>query len=360
MRMRPDAGRTTPAYEVCREIEALADEWDGLADRTGAVPYLRPGWIGAWWRAFGSGALEVVLIRRDDRLAGLVPLARARGTLRSPTNWHTVAFGLLAEDPAAARDVARAVFARRARSAQLAFIDPEGQDLPALRWAAQEAGYTVFERAYVRSPYLRIDGDWASYEHTLSKNVRNDVARRRRRLGDAGSVTIEVMDGRDDLDRLLEDGFKVEASGWKAARGTAIGSREHTRTFYAEVARWAATRGCLRLAFLRLDGRAIAFVYDFEDAGVHYYMKGGYDPAFGRFSPAKVLLHAMVERAFAIGLERFEFLGGEDPYKLHWANATRELSLFQAFAPTPLGFLERLAYTRARPLAKRALAALRR
>ena len=38
----------------------LAEEWDGLADRVGAAPWTRPGWVAAWWRAFGSGRLQIV------------------------------------------------------------------------------------------------------------------------------------------------------------------------------------------------------------------------------------------------------------------------------------------------------------
>src|SRR5207247_10269646 len=69
--------------------------------------------------------------------------------------------------------------------------------------------------------------------------------------------TLEVVDGSERLDELLEEGFRVEASGWKSRAGTAIASRPDTRRFYTDVARWASDRGWLRLAFLRLGGRAL-------------------------------------------------------------------------------------------------------
>src|SRR5690242_3076595 len=31
---------------------ALVREWDALASRTAAPPYVQPGWIEAWWQAF--------------------------------------------------------------------------------------------------------------------------------------------------------------------------------------------------------------------------------------------------------------------------------------------------------------------
>src|SRR5690242_6039091 len=36
----------------------LDGQWDALADRCGGGPFVRPGWIGAWRAAFGTGAAE--------------------------------------------------------------------------------------------------------------------------------------------------------------------------------------------------------------------------------------------------------------------------------------------------------------
>ena len=47
-----------------------------------------------------------------------------------------------------------------------------------------------------------------------------------------------------------------------------------------------------------------------------------------------LLRQEMLARAFAIGLEHYEFLGQDEPWKLEWADTTRELALFQAFAPS--------------------------
>jgi CelD/BcsL family acetyltransferase involved in cellulose biosynthesis len=342
-------------HETHKEIESLAAEWDELADRAGVHLFLRPGWLGPWWASFGSGPLEIFAARREGRLAGVLPLQRVRGALRSLTNWHTPAFGAVAEDAEALGALVRQAFAARPRSLHVGFVDPGEPFLAGLRAGAATAGYAVLERTVTRSPYLAIESDWESYERSLSKNVRNDVRRRLRRLEDEGSVSFEVHDGRERLEELLDEGFAVEAAGWKGSGGTAIASRENTRRFYAEVGRWAAGMGFLRLAYLRLDGRAIAFLYDFEETGVHYYQKGGYDPGLGRFSPSKVLLHLMVQRAFELGLERFEFLGGDEAYKLQWATATRDFALLQAFAGSLPGLAERAAYAHGRPLAKRLL-----
>ena len=340
-------------------MEPVAAEWDLLADRCGAVPFLRPGWIGAWWRAFGTGALEVVALRRDGRLVALVPLFSRPGALHSTTNFHTPLFGLLAEDADAARALASTVVSSGVRRVALGFLDSRSPDLAELEAAGEAAGRRVLVRTLARAPFLEIEGTWEAYERDLSKNLRSDLRRCWRRLAEAGRVSFEIADGGTDLDALVSEGLRVEAAGWKTARGTAILSRPETERFYREVAGWAAERGWLRLAFLRVDGRPVAFQYAFEDGRIYYPLKGGYDPRYREFSPGKLIIHSTLSRAFSTGLARYEFLGGEAQYKRVWASGSREIVLFQAYAASAAGFAEWTLQAFGRPLAKSGVDALR-
>ena len=103
-----------------RDLVALAPEWEELAERTGATPFVWPGWFRAWWNAFGTGELDLLTLRRDSRLTGVLPLERRRGSLRLPVNSETSQFELVAEDRAA---LVRALFALRAPSIRLQLLD---------------------------------------------------------------------------------------------------------------------------------------------------------------------------------------------------------------------------------------------
>ena len=354
VRSVPDARRYfSTEVDVKREIEPLAPEWDELCDRLNAVPFVRPGWIAAWWRAFGVGTLDVLTVRRGTRLAGVLPVCRRHGTLRSPTNCHTPEFGLLAEDREAADELLSTLLTSRRRRVSLAYLDAERARFDRYPAGAEAARYRVLTRTLQRSLYLAIEGDFAGYERGLSRSFRTDLRRSRRRLEEQGQVSIVFSEGDEHLTELLAEVFQVEASGWKGTGGTAITSRPDTKRFYEEVALWAAERGSLRLFFLRLDGRAIAVDYGLEEGGVYYIVKRGYDPAYQRFSPGKLLVHAIIAHAFSVGLTRVEFLGGDEPYKRAWMDAYRERVLFQAFAPSFAGLVEWATIAYGRPLAKR-------
>ena len=112
---------------------------------------------------------------------------------------------------------------------------------------------------------------------------------------------------------------------------------------------WASENGWLRLSFLRVGEQAVAFQYGFEAGGTYYFLKGGYDPEYRRFAPGKLLLRALLERAFATGLRSFDFLGADDPFKLEWSATAYDLKLVQAFSRSPLGAAEWVALRTAVP-----------
>lgn len=334
-------------------VESVAAEWDRLALGVGTPPFLRPGWIAAWWEFFGSGRLEVLVSRREGKLTGVLPVARRAGGVFLLTNWHTPSAGAVAADDDARAALYAAAIAGGPRRFDASFLPAEAGDVGCLGEAA--ARYHLSTRVVQRSPYVPIRGEWDAYWGSLSKNLRGTVRRCRNRLADHGEVTVEVGEGGDGLDVLLEEGFRLEGSGWKGEAGTAIVARPETRGFYEAISRWAAEDGILRLAFLRVDGEAVAFTLSFESNGRHYLLKPGHDAARDSLGPGTVLTADMVERAFSLGLDSYEFLGAADRYKLRWADSCRELLRIQAFAPGPAGTVDRLAQTRGRRIAKKLL-----
>jgi CelD/BcsL family acetyltransferase involved in cellulose biosynthesis len=353
--MDPQHRRSRPGASP-EAVEAVRDEWDRLADRTGAAPFLRPGWIEAWWRAFGAGRLEILREEGKGKIRALLPVRHRYGAVSSLSNWHSPRFGMLREDRAAGAALLDELFARRPAQVSLGYLVTLGPGLEELTGAAEAAGYRSLQRTLERSPFVTVEGDWERYERSLDGNVRRDLRRCRRRLEELGRVALDVEHDIAHLDEALA----LESLGWKGTAGTAIVSAPQTARFYTEVARWAAASGRLRLIFLRVGGRPVAFHLALEDDRTYFPLKGGFDPAFRAQAPGRLLIHATLERAFTVGLRRYEFLGGFDAYKLRWATEAYDRVLFQAFAPGPVGRARWAAFAYARPLAKRALVDLRR
>jgi CelD/BcsL family acetyltransferase involved in cellulose biosynthesis len=312
------------------ELARRSEAWDELADRAGASPFLRPGWISAWWRAFGKGRLEILTAASDGRLDAVLPVVHRRGGIHAPSNWHTPQYGLLEERRHSGAALIAELF-HAAPQVSLGFLSSRTGEVEQLRSAAGLRRYGTLVRTLERSPVVRLEGEWGR----VWLDVHDDVAP----LGEA---------------------FALERLGWKEQAGTAIASRPETARFYTEVADWASQRGWLRLIFLRVDERAVAFQYALEDGGAHLGLKTGFDPEFAAMSPGRLIIEASLQRAFAIGLERFEFMGTADAYKLRFSNESYDRVLFQAFSRKPAGRALHTTFAYGRPLAKRVLAEAQR
>jgi CelD/BcsL family acetyltransferase involved in cellulose biosynthesis len=322
--------------------EALEAEWESLALTTGAAPFLRPGWVRAWMAAFAPGRqLHAVVVRRGPELVALLPVLVSRRGVAVPVNAQTPLMEPVAADEHALGALA-AGLRGGARRADLRFL-PTGERESALVAAARERGDLWLRESTRRSPYTRVDGDWEAFRReVLSAQRRKTLRRRERLLSSRGRVGLEVLDGQQDLDALVAEGFALEAAGWKGAQGTAVLSRPDTEHFYRSVARWAAQAGILRLYFLRLDARAIGFMFQIEQGGTTYSLKTTYAEDLRDVGPGILMKHRMLAEAFARpDLRRAEFLGEDEPYKLEFATGVREQVRLRLFARGVVGRVER-------------------
>jgi CelD/BcsL family acetyltransferase involved in cellulose biosynthesis len=310
---------------------------------------MRPGWFTAWSKAFET-RIELAAVQ-NGVLRALAPLVPTRRGLTSPVNQESPGFALLASDPESRMHLAHDILSQRCSEVALMRVTLE--DVEVLDEAARRSRLRVVRERMERSPFIPVKEPWETYESTLDKRFRQNLRRRTRRLGEEGEMAFDINDGSENLAPLLDEGFALESLGWKGRGGTAIDSGRRTSTFYSEIARWAAERGWLRLWFLRLEGKAIAFRLDVNDGIAYYGLKVAHDPAHARFSPGIILQHETVRYAFEKGLERFEFLGADEPYKLRWTETTRDLVAWRAFSRGPRGSAAWFGRAVARPLARK-------
>jgi len=82
----------------------------------------------------------------------------------------------------------------------------------------------------------------------------------------------------------------------------------------------AEKRYLARIARLLVDGRPAAFRYYFLLEGRMVGNGTGYDAQFASCSPGWLLMLAALEAAASEGADTVEFLGGDEPYKLQFAD----------------------------------------
>jgi CelD/BcsL family acetyltransferase involved in cellulose biosynthesis len=143
------------------------------------------------------------------------------------------------------------------------------------------------------------EGDYETLAQTYAGKTRENFRRARRRLAQAGLMEYISASSGQALTAAFAAFLEVEASGWKGADGvgTAIKLDDRLRRFYQGIMRaFEATGGC-QINLLKLDGEAIAAQFCLVVDSTVYALKIGYDEAYAKFSPGKVLLDEMLRTA---------------------------------------------------------------
>jgi CelD/BcsL family acetyltransferase involved in cellulose biosynthesis len=320
------------------EFLALEPAWRALAERCpDATVFQTWEWNRAWWAAFGQHRqLFVVVARAGERVAGIAPLTRRRvGPLRlleflgaGRSDYPN----FLVEVGAGALEALLAALRARADAWEVLWLRdlvlPEGEP-ERLRAAVRSVGLDGTIRPWDRAPYLALEGSWEGYLARRSSNFRSDLKRKRRRLEEAGPVTIERYCDPAGVGRGLGEAAEIERRSWKQAAGSARMVEAAGRQFFQTAAAALAGAGKTDLWLLRCGEPAVAFYLNFTDPGGVRYYSGTYRSDFQAMSPGKVLMAEVIRAAFAEGPAVFDFLRGEEAYKATWTDTSRPL--FEAF-----------------------------
>lgn len=327
---------------------ALESEWDALNARTANLPFTRHGFLRIWIDNFAPKARLRILTLRDaaGRLTAALPLMEERAYLYgvpvrqlvATANAHSCRFELLAEDPEAA---GAAFFAHLAQDKSwdlLRLVEvPDGAAAYHLFEEAKRAQFPTGTYETISSPYVPLPQSWDELAAKLQSKFKANVRRRRKKLEEKGKVTFERFGNGQELEARLDEGYALEASGWKGARGTAIALDAATRGFYSELGRTSAYDGSLALYYLRVDGRAVAFQYGLTFDGRYFFLKPGYDESLRECSPGQLLMEEVLKDCVGQGLREFDFLGPNMTWKQDWTDQVRVHNWLYVFRNDRLG-----------------------
>ena len=224
--------------------------------------------------------------------------------------------------------------------------------MPILRNALRDSPFTLVERVNTRSPYISIDRSWADYYGTLGKNIRSDVRRRSNHLAKMGTAQFVRLHEVDDIAETLRIIKSIHVKCRQAQGGISWYTNERRFRFASLILKRFGDRKWLDIVFLKLNGKVIAYYLGFLYNHTVYFWNTGFDPEFSIVSPGKLLLHYWIKDSFAAGCREFDFMVGEEPYKLQWTSPTRPNHELFVFKHTARSRLLKCYYT-CKPILKK-------
>jgi CelD/BcsL family acetyltransferase involved in cellulose biosynthesis len=301
---RPQAGAALPDG-VASLTDVPVEQWRALAERA-VEPngYYLPDWELAV-NAFASGRTgasalcawnETPLVPDGAaRLIGLLPVIsmwRAYKiplpALASASPYGTLCTPLLDRD-SAGDAVSRMMAQARSAGAHALIL----RDV-SLNGAAMKAITEILRQGGLRPLVLqsharacldaRRDAD-ELLRNALGGKKLKELRRQRNRLAEHGAVRFNVALTPDAIATAIETFLTLEASGWKARRGTALKQNDGDAGFIRRATAGLATTGQCEIVTLSAGETPVAAAIVLRHQDRAFYFKLGVDERFAKFSP---------------------------------------------------------------------------
>lgn len=331
--------------------------WNALLPQTRNATFFQSyDWLESYWRHFGDGQrLRVLIVHVDDEPIGILPLVVTTdstrvGAVRVLTyplhDWGTF-YGPIGPNPTATLRAGLEHIHNSPRDWDLLdvrWVDAECSDRGRTARAMEAAGFVPHEQPWTQTAVVTMDRPWEEYWGSLQQKWRQNVRRNHRQLTERGKVTYvryrpegdAYADGDPRWD-LFEACMEVARASWqgKSTTGTTM-CHESVCAFLRDVHAAAARTGSLDLNLLLLDGRPIAFLYNYHYRGRVFGLRMGFDPALAGAGPGKVLMGMMLQNSFERGDRELDLGAGSLDAKRSWLTGLTTSYRYTHFPATAL------------------------
>jgi len=290
----PGGGAFAPLSAVA------AGDWRALAERA-VEPngYYLPDWeLAVNASARGRTDVSALSASAQDcaaRLIGLVPVISMWRAYKIPLPALVSAdpYGTLCT-PLFDRDFADDAVTGLMRTARdagahaliLRDVTLDGAAMKAFREVLRQSGMRPrLLQSHVRA-CLDATGEAEHLLHdALGSKKLKELRRQRNRLAEHGAVGFEVARKPAEIAAALETFLTLEASGWKAQRGTALRQHEGDAVFVRRAALALAETGQCEIVSLRAGPTPVAAAIVLRHRDRAFYFKLGVDERFAKMSP---------------------------------------------------------------------------
>lgn len=300
----------------------LIDSWDDVptalrpvAPMTG--PFPTEPFLTAWRSNQASSDVTAPIA---VTATGAVPLWIDRGVVRLSgeadlTDYHSPLGGSL--------DDCMALVAERYSGHTFSFDSLPVEALEPLASALDTAGVVSTSRHHDATLVIDLPADPETWLASLSKKHRHELRRKWRRF-------VDILG-----DPLLER--RTDSEAFAAFIAMHRSSRPGKGGFMTEGMErffWSlVTDAGAAIDLITVAGPPVAAAFGFVDADAFYLYNSAYAEDAADASPGIVLLASMIERSIDEGLQRFDFLKGDERYKYRLGAVDRPLSVIEGTFP---------------------------
>ena len=306
------------------QFVALAQRWGTLNRQTADIPFLASEFIQPLLSEFGSGEVRIAICTSGDQdiaMTILVPggvgiwstfqpsqLPLGPWLMRADVDVETLAPSLIRSLPGWPLNLS------------LTQLDPQFCARPT-------TGSCTSTLDYIETPWLEMTGSFDDYWQARGKNLRQNMAKQRRKLeADGIALRLEEVTNANQMLDVLADYGRLESAGWKSDGGTAIHPDNAQGRFYIAMLRGFAARGAARVYRYWFGEKVVAVDLCIEQGDTQVILKTTYDESYKAVSPAFLMRQDSFKQLWDGGkIRRIEFYGKRMEWHTRWTDSARVL-----------------------------------
>lgn len=354
------------AIEICEseaELFRVEGDWNRLSE-TAAVPNVFTTFD--WFRTWACQLVDevpgrrfqpyVLVLRKDGEVTGIAPLIRVISSrlgmrvcklefVTIHADYNELFLGV--ESAAQTRSVTDflAQTSKEWDIVDLRHLHATAEEITQIEDALRHAGlaHRLFPEEN-RCPYMTIDGPFHKILNRRSSRTRDTFQRMRSRLEGmaAEGLRVRIIEQPHKEPELLQKMISVETQKHVGGKLFSPFLGRYPEAF-SSMFKTLGPRGWLAVGVMEMGERLLGWELAFRCGGKLWSYQGAYDHKFAHLSPGTMLLPAFIDYGFSRGFTEYDFLSGEEPYKLQWATGfhqtyrllvwnRRRMSRLRAFA----------------------------
>ena len=172
--------------------------------------------------------------------------------------------------------------------------------------------------------YLFLTHGVMGVDDILSGQRKRKLRSKKRKLEATGLVEFTEERPFYNVSQTIDECLALEASGWKGGEFTDTKSNINNQKFVHDFCSNFAKERQLLIHKLKFNDSTIACQIGFCVDKTYYFYKVGYDPCYAETSPSIQLFQTSSESLAKQGINRIEFLGVDDQWKIDLSNGLTE------------------------------------
>ena len=341
------------------DFQKLEKDWNSALSKSGIENiFLTFDWVYSWWQHLNNGnRLFIIVVSEGCEVIGIMPLMLSLKSGFRQLSFISAAMAdyedIITTGDSEAREriigviIDRIYESKEWDALRLKGIKRNSPNFIPLNNICLKKNVDISLIAHKDgAPYLPITGEWDEYRLNLKKRFLADTKRQMSRFKGEYKLNFLEPGASTDVPALLEKLIELHITRYRALKARSVFENSAVASFFKSISHTFFDKGWLSLNYLTLDNEIATIHLGFKKDNKLYYYIPVFSDRFRQYSIGRLLLFDVVQKAFNNKFKEFDFMLGEEDYKMNWSPNIEPLYFFNMHPKTIMGYLAYLRFER--------------